>query len=207
MNLEPEQFVLYGCLFVAVILHEISHGVLAFIFGDDTAKRAGRLTLNPLKHIDPFGSLILPAMLVLSNHAAFGWAKPVPVNPSRLRNPRQHMLFVGLVGPFSNFALMAAAAFAARHITGGTSIDLRFVLVGFALMNLYLGIFNLLPIPPLDGSSLIERVLPAKWLPTWWKIRPYGFLILILGAMSQSFNFLEDLIRPFENALFTFSRG
>lgn len=206
MNLRPEQFVLYGLLFLAVILHEVSHGVVALIFGDDTAKRAGRLTLNPVRHIDPFGSLILPAMLVLSNNAAFGWAKPVPVSPNRLRNPRRHMLLVGLVGPFSNIALMFGAATLARSLTASGGIDPFFVTANFALMNLYLAIFNLLPIPPLDGSSLIERVLPARYLPTWWKIRPYGFLVLILAAMS-SFNFLNKLIGPFQDALARFVVG
>ena len=106
--------------FVAVILHEISHGVVAYAYGDDTAKRAGRLTLNPIPHIDPLGSIILPAMAVLANLPVLGWAKPVPVNPSRLRNPRRQMLCVGLAGPLTNFALMVAAAIPAKIILAGT---------------------------------------------------------------------------------------
>lgn len=193
--MEPENFVLFGCLIVAVILHEISHGVVALFYGDDTAKRAGRLTLNPVPHIDPLGSLILPGMAVLAGVPVLGWAKPVPVNPAKLRDPRRQMLYVGLVGPITNFGLMLVAAVVARSISGGSGIDLRFVLVSFALVNLFLGVFNMLPIPPLDGSSLVERLLPRHWLPTWWKIRPYGFLILFLGLFYL--DIFGTMISPF----------
>ena len=111
-----EALVLFGCLVVAIILHEISHGVAAFWLGDDTAKRAGRLTLNPIPHIDVFGSLILPAMGALAGLPIVGFAKPVPVNPNRLRNPRRDMLFVSLAGPASNMVMMAMAAVVARFI-------------------------------------------------------------------------------------------
>jgi Zn-dependent protease len=199
---EAEDIVYFTCLVVAVILHEISHGVVALAFGDDTAKRAGRLTLNPVPHIDPLGSIILPAFAVLTGAPFLGWAKPVPVNPSKLRNPRRQMLYVGLVGPFTNFALMMVAAVAARSVAPGPGIDLRFVLVAFAAVNLFLGVFNLLPIPPLDGSSLIERFLPRAWLPTWWKIRPYGFLILLVGLFY--IHIFETIITPFARALSQF---
>ena len=203
-----QHVIFYGCLFVAVILHEISHGVVAYAYGDDTAKRAGRLTLNPIPHIDPMGSIILPVMAVLANLPVLGWAKPVPVTPSRLRKPRQQMLIVGLAGPFTNFALMVAAAIPAKMVLAGTYpgactgtfVDPRVSLVGnvlasFAVVNLLLGLFNLLPIPPLDGSSLIERVLPARALPTWWKFRPYGFLVLFVGLFY--FNFFGKILDPF----------
>ncbi len=132
----------------------------------------------------------------------------MPVNPSRLRNPRRDMLIVGLAGPLSNFALMLVAAVPAKVILAGTSptfcngnlIDPRVSLTGdilasFAVVNLLLGLFNLLPIPPLDGSSLIERALPARYLPTWWKFRPYGFLVLFLGLFR--FNFFGRVLSPF----------
>ena len=109
-----ETLVFIGCLVVAIILHEISHGVVALWFGDDTAKRAGRLTLNPIPHIDPFGSIVLPRSCFAGGDSRFGFAKPVPVNPSRLRNPRRDMVYVSLAGPATNFVLMAVAAFAAR---------------------------------------------------------------------------------------------
>ena len=116
-----QHLIFYGCLVVAVILHEISHGVVAYAYGDDTAKRAGRLTLNPIPHIDPLGSIILPAMAVLANLPVIGCAKPVPVNPARLRNPRRQMLWVGLAGPLTNFSLMLAAAIPARIMLAGAS--------------------------------------------------------------------------------------
>jgi Zn-dependent protease len=203
-----QHLIFYGCLVVAVILHEISHGVVAYAYGDDTAKRAGRLTLNPIPHIDPLGSIILPAMAVLANLPVIGWAKPVPVNPARLRNPRRQMLWVGLAGPITNFTLMVAAAIPAKILLAGTlprACAGRFVdpdvsmagniLASFAVVNLLLGLFNLLPIPPLDGASLIERVLPAGALQTYWKIRPYGFLILFVGLFY--FNFFGRILDPF----------
>ena len=203
-----QHLIFYGCLVVAVILHEISHGVVAYAYGDDTAKRAGRLTLNPIPHIDPLGSIILPAMAVLANLPVLGWAKPVPVNPSRLRNPRRQMLWVGLAGPITNFSLMVAAAIPAKIILAGgypqactgRFVDPRVSLTGnvlasFAVVNLLLGLFNLLPIPPLDGASLIERILPAHYLRTYWKIRPYGFLILFVGLFW--FPFFGKILSPF----------
>jgi Zn-dependent protease len=206
-----ERLVFFGCLFFAIILHEISHGVVALFFGDDTAKRAGRITLNPIPHIDPFGSVLLPAMLTITGFGAFGWAKPVPVNPAKLRNPRREMLFVGLAGPLSNFALMVIAAVAARAAYGAYTgeasriADLPLViqvLLFFALGNLLLGLFNLLPIPPLDGSSLIERVLPNDWLPAWYRFRPYGILVLLLLGLST--NVFGRLLAPFIDSLFDF---
>jgi len=190
-------FIFFGCLVVAIILHEISHGVAALFFGDDTAKRAGRLTLNPVPHIDPFGSLILPAMGALAGLPVLGWAKPVPINPSRMRKPRRDSLYVSLAGPFSNFALMVAAALAARAlytpdpnalVVTWSSLSLTVqILFSFATVNLMLGVFNFLPIPPLDGSALIERVLPAAWLPNWYRFRPYGFLVLFLLVFATGF--------------------
>jgi Zn-dependent protease len=207
----PESFIFYGCLLVAVILHEISHGVVALFYGDDTAKRAGRLTLNPIPHIDPVGSVLLPAMAILASTVSgyrvpiLGWAKPVPVSPSRLRNPRRQMLFVGLIGPTTNFALMIGSALVARSLPNYYQrIDAHDIFAAFAAVNLFLGVFNLLPIPPLDGSSLIERVLPHTALPIWYRIRPYGFLVLFLGLFY--FNFFGRLIDASYTALLDFMR-
>ena len=211
--MDPQLTVIYfGCLVVAVILHEISHGVVALWFGDDTAKQAGRLTLNPIPHLDPLGSIILPALGAISGIPVIAWAKPVPVNPNRLRNPRRDMLWVGLVGPFTNFALMAGAALVARSTyrnmivpSGATLSDLPVgfqIVFVFALVNLFLGVFNLLPVPPLDGSSLLERALPARWLPRWYQIRPYGMLVLLLLVFTGGI--LGKIIDPFERALYHF---
>ena len=203
----------FGCLLGAIILHEISHGVVALWLGDDTAKRAGRLTLNPVPHIDPFGSIVLPGLLVLAGFGAFGWAKPVPVNATRMRHPRRDLLVVSLAGPLSNFALMAVAALAARRaFASAPSVSriaelplLTEVLLFFALANLLLGVFNLLPVPPLDGSSIVERVLPLEWLPTWHRIRPYGLLVLIVLVFSTSL--IGRIFTPLVDRLFDFIIG
>ncbi len=211
-----EAVVFFICLVTAVILHETSHGVVALWFGDDTAKRAGRITLNPIPHIDPFGSVILPALGALLQLPVLAWAKPVPVDASKLRNPRRDMVFVSLAGPTINFLLAVVAAFVARAEyrnialpTGNyflSDLPLVFqVLFSFALVNLFLGLFNLLPIPPLDGSSLIERLLPQQWLPTWHRIRPYGFLVLFLLVFSTGL--VNSALRPFERHLADFVVG
>lgn len=201
-----DEVILYSCLIVAVIFHEVSHGVVALAFGDDTAKRAGRITLNPIPHIDPLGSIVLPLIGVITGAPVIGWAKPVPVNPARLRSPRRHMLYVGLAGPATNFGLMLVAAVVARSLIGGTSGDLviRYVFF-FALVNLWLGVFNLIPIPPLDGSSLIERVLPDRALPRWYAFRPYGFLVLFLGVFT--FDIFGKLLAPPTRVLYDFIVG
>lgn len=164
----------------SIILHEVSHGVVANAFGDDTAKRAGRITLNPIRHVDPFGTLILPGLLALSGLPAFGWAKPVPVNLGKLRKPRQQALYVSLVGPLTNLVLAGLMALIIRlwgnHL-GGLLGDLVFF-AGF--MNVVLALFNLLPIPPLDGSAILERFLPARWLPRYYVFRRYSLLVLLV---------------------------
>ena len=205
-----EEFIFFGCLVAAIILHEISHGVVALWFGDDTAKRAGRLTLNPLPHIDPFGSIVLPALGALTGLPIIGFAKPVPVTPARLRNPRRDMLFVSLAGPFTNFLLMAAAALVTRSLLrgggflgsgiGSDSPDLAVqIFFAFAVVNLFLGLFNLRPIPPLDGSAMVERILPANWLSGWHRFRPYGILVLFVLVFST--NVVGRVIEPFFDAL------
>jgi Zn-dependent protease len=205
-----EALVFFGCLVAAVILHEISHGVVALWFGDDTAKRAGRLTLNPIPHIDPFGSLILPALGVLTGLPVIGFAKPVPVDPRQLRNPRRDMLFVSLAGPITNFLLMVGAALITRALLRGEGFlgtgigsegpDLIVqIAFAFAVVNLFLGLFNLLPIPPLDGSAMIERVLPARSLPAWHRFRPYGILVLFVLVLST--NVVSTILEPFFDAL------
>jgi Zn-dependent protease len=173
-------FTLMAAVIPSIILHEVSHGVVANALGDDTAKRAGRITLNPVRHIDPFGTIILPAMLALSGLPAFGWAKPVPVNPRRLRQPRQHSLYVSLAGPATNLALAAVCAALYRtwgmH-SAGWFADYVFVA---GLLNVVLCLFNLLPIPPLDGSAIIERFLPDRWWPAYLKFRRYSFALLLV---------------------------
>lgn len=196
---------LLAAIVPSIILHEVSHGVVALLFGDDTAKRAGRLTLNPIAHVDPFGTLILPAILSLSGVGAFGYAKPVPVNVRRLRNPRQHSLYVSLVGPITNVAIAAVALVGfrltrpdlLRFVEDLALVPRFFFFLGF--VNVLLAVFNVLPIPPLDGSAVIERFLPHSWWPTWLRFRQWGFGVLLLlifvipGALDTVFDPAIDL--------------
>jgi Zn-dependent protease len=215
MHFDQTTVIYFFALVAAIILHEISHGVAALFFGDDTARRAGRLTLNPLPHIDPFGSIILPALGALAGVPVIGWAKPVPVNPSRLRNQRRDMLFVSLAGPATNLLLMFAAAEVARALYtppafGGTvfldQLHLPVqIALEFAVVNLFLGVFNLVPIPPLDGAALLERALPRRWLPGWYRFRPYGMMVIFFLVFWGGLP--SHLLDPFLNRLYSFVLG
>ncbi len=179
----------------SIILHEISHGYVANLFGDPTAKNAHRLTLNPLRHIDPFGTLLLPFLLIATGLPAFGWAKPVPVNVSRLRRPRSQSLYVSLAGPATNIVLSALAFVYVRYeihhvdiyslINGNSLFNF---MVDLGVVNLILAVFNLLPIPPLDGSAIIERFVPVRHLPRYYELRaralPFLMVALILNALT-----------------------
>lgn len=195
-HLTKDNLLFFGALVPSIILHEVSHGWAALTFGDDTAKRAGRLTLNPLAHVDPFGSVILPGILILTTGFAFGYAKPVPVNPRRMRNPRNHNVLTALAGPGTNIALAALTVLLLNVTARGGRYDLlsEFLFaLGFA--NVILAVFNLIPIPPLDGSAVIERVLPRQWWPTYLRLRQYSFALLFLVV------FLAPLDRVFLPAL------
>lgn len=190
--------ILLAVLIPSVILHEVSHGALALVYGDDTAKQAGRLTLNPIRHIDPIGTLVLPAALVLAGAQPFGYAKPVPVNPRRMRSPRNHGLLVSLVGPAVNIslALLAVAFLRGVDLRGDVSLPVE-ILFYFGAVNVVLAAFNLIPIPPLDGSAVIERLLPATWWPGYLRLRQYS-MFLLLGVVLL---FPEALDWVFEPAL------
>lgn len=196
--------ILFGVIVPSIILHEVSHGVVALYFGDDTAKRAGRLTLNPLVHVDPFGTLILPAILTLVGAGAFGYAKPVPVNLSRLRRPRNQGLVVSLAGPATNIVLALIAGLILHSIDPtGANYVLRSplgekVLFYFGYANVLLAAFNLIPIPPLDGSAVIERMLPAAWWPGYLRFRQFamiGLLVIVLGFPTALARVFDPAIR------------
>ena len=173
-------------LIIAVVLHELAHGAVARLLGDRTAQQAGRLTLNPIKHIDPFGSILLPLILALGQLATigrieflYGWAKPVPVNPMQLqlngqRHPRQLMAIVAAAGPLANFVLA---------LLGGYLLSISqapVFLTDFIIINLMLGLFNLLPVPPMDGGRIAVGVLPlpaARWLA---KSEKSGIVLVLL---------------------------
>ncbi|PIY83294.1 MAG: site-2 protease family protein [Candidatus Omnitrophica bacterium CG_4_10_14_0_2_um_filter_44_9] len=164
--------------FFAVVIHEFAHGFVALQLGDTTAQRAGRLTLNPLAHIDPFGTVLLPIMLVIMNSPVlFGWAKPIPVNFAALKNPKKDMIWVGLAGPLANLACAFAAAILFKFGLKNSEI-LAATLQYFMVINVVLAIFNLIPIPPLDGSRVLMGLLPRPSAILLASAEPYGFILL-----------------------------
>jgi Zn-dependent protease len=174
-------FYFFLAIVPSVILHEVSHGWVANYFGDPTAKNNGRLTLNPIAHVDPFGTVLLPLLMVLSGLPAFGYAKPVPVNVSRLRNPRTQSLYVSLAGPLVNIVLSGVGlgiCFVAIHDTH--SLTMFDVGEYIGLANLVLAAFNLIPIPPLDGSAIIERFVPNKHLPRYYQMRARALPVVMV---------------------------
>ncbi|HXR53537.1 MAG TPA: site-2 protease family protein [Acidimicrobiales bacterium] len=186
--------ILFCVLIPSIILHEIAHGWVALAFGDDTAKRAGRLTLNPLAHIDIVGTVIVPILLIWSGFGFFGWAKPVPVNVGKLRSPRNQGVLVSLAGPATNIVLCVVAAVAFR-VFGGIKATEGFgplpvwvlVLIYLGLVNLWLAVFNMIPIPPLDGSVLIERMLPGSWWPRYLELRRYTLPVVLIVVVLASY--------------------
>lgn len=169
-------------LLISLTVHEFSHALAAYIQGDTTAHDAGRLTLNPLAHIDPIGTVLLPGLLLLSGSPImFGWAKPVPFNPFNLRNGRIGSLLVGLAGPLSNIALCILFGIALKFalLAYEPSNFLILFLATLMVMNFVLGVFNLIPIPPLDGSKILESVAPPRMFPFIAFLEQYGSYLLI----------------------------
>ena len=173
----------------AIVLHEVAHGFAAMKLGDPTAKASGRLSLNPLKHVDPFGTVILPLCLMVLNMPVFGYAKPVPYNPAYFKDKRKGDFIVGMAGPLANLAqaLLGAAImwalFPARMQFLSNDVLMYFYyyfLPQYIMINLYLMFFNLIPVPPLDGSSIIALFIPTNKLPQWYAIQAYALPILIL---------------------------
>jgi Zn-dependent protease len=168
----------------AVTLHEASHGFVAWRLGDDTAKRLGRVTFNPLRHIDPFGTVILPAMLLLASggRMMFGFAKPVPVNFARLRRPRRDMVLVAAAGPGINLAMAFAAAVLVARIPAQPGQVLEWIgynLFNVVWINVLLAVFNMLPLPPLDGGRVAVGLLPDVFARPLSRLEPYGFFVII----------------------------
>ncbi len=164
-------------LLIAVTIHEYAHGRVALEFGDPTAQRAGRLTFNPISHLDPIGTL----MIIL---AGFGWAKPVPVNPYNFSDYRKGMLWVSLAGPLSNFAMAFLVVILFRLMAAGDALyGLPYVADFLSVMitlNILLGVFNLIPIPPLDGSKILTSLVPPSKLGAYQAIEPYAPILLLM---------------------------
>lgn len=174
-------------LIFSVVVHEVSHGYTALMLGDRTAQYAGRLTLNPLKHLDPFGSVILPTLFYFLGGFIFGWAKPVPYNPYNLRNQKFGPALVGAAGPLANIflalvfgTLLRFSSNFANEISGTFLFNFITIASTITLLNLVLAFFNLVPIPPLDGSKVLFAVLPYRWRNLEIFFEQYGFFLLLI---------------------------
>lgn len=197
-------------MILAIVFHEVAHGWMARALGDPTAAEANRLSLNPLRHVDPFGTIILPGLLKLTGAPVFGWAKPVPVNYMRLRKPKRDMALVAAAGPATNvvLALMAtvgtglmARAYAGPAVPGSTALFIADNLNNFLLLNIFLAIFNLLPLPPFDGSRILRGVLPAGGVRILDRIEPIGIplfmaIFIVLPWLVPGLHIIDRLVIP-----------
>ena len=174
----------------AITVHEVAHGWVAKQYGDKTAWMLGRLTLNPIKHIDPIGTILVPGLMLAFTGFVFGWAKPVPVNIRNLRNPKHDMAIVALAGPVANFLMALGWAIFIRIalLINMAEFTVPMIYVGIAgiMINLVLGLLNLLPIPPLDGSRILSWALPGRWGYYYNQFEQYGFYLLVLLLMTNS---------------------
>jgi Zn-dependent protease len=195
-------------LVIAIVFHEVAHGWVALALGDPTAKEQRRLSFNPVRHVDPFGTLILPGLLAITGAPVFGWAKPVPVIKQRLNNPRFSMMAVAAAGPGTNFILAAIGAVLLGLLARGASLPsdglFGFAIVTlqfFILINIFLALFNLLPIPPFDGSHIVEGLLPHRAAEIYEKLRPFGFpllflLLLVIPWLFPGLGIVENVVLP-----------
>lgn len=205
-----QKIVIYALpVIFAITVHEAAHGYAAKYFGDMTAFKAGRISLNPIRHIDLFGTIILPALTLVLGGILFGWAKPVPVDFSRLRNPKRDMLWVAAAGPASNFVMAIFWVFVIKLSMGAPeAIAFPLAMMGKAgiTINIVLMVLNLLPLPPLDGGRIAVSLLPMKYAMKFAQIERYGFIILIAlmfsGVLNQILNPLINVVYALIISLF-----
>ncbi len=200
-------------LVIAIVFHEVAHGLVARQFGDPTAERFGRLSFNPVKHVDPVGTLILPMLLAVANAPIFGWAKPVPVRADRMRNPRRDMIIVALAGPGMNLllAIVATAILAAGLALGGGDPMspggfIASNAINFLLINIFLAVFNLIPLPPFDGGHVVEGLLPRPLAARFHSLGRFSLpilfaLLLILPALWPEAHIVAKAVTPIVQAI------
>ncbi|WP_198244033.1 site-2 protease family protein [methane-oxidizing endosymbiont of Gigantopelta aegis] len=192
----------------AITVHEVAHGWVAKKFGDNTADRQGRLTLNPLNHIDLVGTVLLPGILLLSGAGfIFGWAKPVPVDPRNFKSPRKDMMYVAMAGPISNLLMALGWAIIARigvSLADVQAVALPLIYSGIAgiSINLVLALINFLPIPPLDGSRIVAGLLPERMAWQYYRLEPYGFYVLLLLLVTGGLGLILGYPMMLMQALF-----
>ena len=191
-------------ILLAVTVHEAAHGYVANALGDPTAKRAGRLTLNPIRHVDWLGTIVVPLLMYLFTQFVFGWAKPVPINPSRLREPRRGMFLVAAAGPGVNILMAIGWALvvvlALKGLDGGMRFAEPLALMGQVgiFVNLILAVFNLMPILPLDGGRMLASMLPAAWEQRMSRLEPWGLPIVVVLLVS---GVLSSILLPIMGTL------
>ena len=206
-------------LVIAIVFHEIAHGLVARRLGDPTAEERGRLTLNPIKHVDPFGTVLLPMMLALTHAPVFGWAKPVPVNYRRLGKPRRDMILVALAGPGMNLLLALLGTIILAITVATTNSEpgqvAQFVAhnaINFVFINIFLAVFNLIPVPPFDGGHVVEGLMPRPAARRFRRIGRYSllvlvFLLLILPSISDSADIVGQVVSPVVDSIAIFLMG
>ena len=172
------QLVAFGIVLASLTVHEWAHAWSADRLGDPTARMLGRVSFNPVVHIDLLGTIVLPLLAIFSGLPVIGWAKPVPVNTSRLGHPRRDFMIVAAAGPASNIALAALFAMVFRSTVGADGSELSYVLQQAVTINIFLALFNMLPIPPLDGGNVLAGLLPARMAGVLYGLRTYGFIVL-----------------------------
>lgn len=214
MIIKLQQLLIFMPFFlIAVAFHEVAHGYAAYMLGDPTAKNAGRLSLNPMVHVDPVGSLMFLISYMVG--FGFGWAKPVPVNPALLRNPRRDDIIVSLAGVTANFILMVISIILLKSIyafvpyqfaqeNSNLMIIIIKIISLFIMLNMILIIFNLIPIPPLDGSHVLMSILPLNQARAFANIRPYGFILIILLLSTGITSYLLNFGLNFFDRIFIF---
>lgn len=200
-------------LVIAIVFHEVAHGWAARLLGDQTAARMGRLTLNPIAHVDPVGTIGLPLMLAVVGAPIFGWAKPVPVVASQLRKPRTGMMLVAMAGPATNFVLAMLAALGlvlffadGTAMPTGTSLFVFENLRNFLVINVFLGVFNLIPLPPFDGGHVVQGLLPRVAAVHYAKLARFAFpvmivLLLVLPMLSPQADIVGRVVGPIAAAV------